>query len=574
MELKTYVAQDSTGAIISGATAALFVNGTDTLATGLVDAADAPLDNPMVADKNGIINFKAPNGIYQLQFSLGPLPGPRFTIQLLDLNQQLAETVAVKDQAEALLTDAKSIVQMATYPTTTEAMADAKLPEGSYFRVPGNMVGSNMSAFVYYRKLNGNATLVATIPNTAQVQAMNTAMQSKLEAAVFKALVQTVDESAGATDLLYCVRDSLGYQTWLGVSVKDGGPSAWAEKVLRDRLKISVASDFMADGEQISWAVTDKDGNLTDLAVRAFDGQLADFAVRRIGDRILTKVNQSINSQLDPMKMSRDATGFPVLASCTRWGAQRARGESVTSPINFKSARAQRDVRLTFNGTHSNDGPMLLVIYFGGVGSGASLTPPPEYAAAMADGIVWARCNYGGLDHYGAPVAMTDVADVYSQACKMAPIGGVILLGNSMGGMGALNALLTGVVPGVLGLYLTDPVCNLWDRYNSTRQDLIKAAYGINANGTDYSTKTAGYDPVLRNWTDFKGAPVYCIASTGDDLVPMATNAQQLYDTFGHHLDFTLDTHTTAGHNTADRFDVAAFRSFISKCCNGSILKS
>ena len=572
MELKTYVAQDSTGAVIPGAQATLYIDGTNDLATGLANADGEPIANPMVTNSGGAITFRAPNGIYQLQFNLGPILGTRFTIQFLDVTETIDQVEGIAEKAADLVEEAKTIYDADLYDTAFDALQDATLLPGKYFRVIGN---AGQSAFNYYKKMSTtNYILMASIPTAQQVTTMNTAMTSKLEISVFNAVIQKQDPLTPASDVGYVVRDARGYQTWLAVSLVDGGPSKHAEDMIRSRLGMTVRTDFMADGEQIAWAVTDAAGNLTDLAIRRFDGQLADYAVRRIGSRILGEVNKTINAQLDPLKLTREPPGFQVLASIGRWGAMRGRGESVTSPINFVTPTNNQNARLTFANTpYSNDGPMLLIIYFGGVGSGPTLTPPPEYAAANNDGIIWARCNFEG-DHYGSPKAMQDVADLYAQACKLAPVGGVMLLGNSMGGMGALNALLTGVVPGVLGLYLTDPVCNLWDRYNSTRQGLIQTAYGINANGIDYSTKTAGYDPVLRHWTDFRGAPVYCIASTGDNLVPITTNAQQLYDTFHQHLDFVLDVHTTDGHGAADRFDTTALRAFIRKITYGSILKS
>lgn len=571
MELKTYVAQDSTGAVIAGAQAALYLDGTETLATGLTNADGVEISNPLVTNSNGVVTFRAPNGVYQLQFNLGPIMGSRFTIQFLDVTETVEEVSSIADAASKLVEEAKTIYDADFYDTPAAALADATLLVGQYFRVPGQ---AGQAAFNYYKKTSAQAyQSVTSIPTAAQVVAMNTAMQSKLETAAFDAVIQKEDRFSTQNEVGYVVRDAKGFQTWLGISLKDGGPSAHAERLIRDRLGVKVQTDFMADGEQIAWAVTDAAGNLTDLAIRRVDGQLADYAVRRIGGRILGEVNKTIAKELDPLKLTRDAPGFQVLASMSRWAAQRGRGESITSPINFVTPINNQNARLTFANTpYSNDGPMLMIIYFGGVGSGPTLTPPSEYASLANDGIIWARCNFEG-DHYGSPKAMQDVANLYTQACKAAPIGGVMLLGNSMGGMGALNALLTGVVPGVLGLYLTDPVCNLWDRYNSARQGLIQAAYGIASNGSDYSTKTAGYDPVLRHWTDFRGAPVYCIASTGDDLVPIGPNAQLLYDTFSQHLDFTLDVHSTAGHGAADRFDPIALRDFIRKICSGTILK-
>lgn len=577
MELKTYVAQDANGVVMPGAQALLLVDGTETPATGLTDKNGNAISNPMTTDANGVLSFKAPDGIYQLQFSLGPLVGPRISIQLLDLQGQKDAVQVLVNEGNDTLARVQMLVLGRIYETLGAAILDTvNVPIGGYFAVPA-AAGGQSGAFSYYMMradANGNRTpgVVTTIPTAAQTATVIQQQDGKLDAVKFNAVIQSSDPVAGSTDLLYCVRDSKGFQTWLGVRSLDGGPSAHAERLLRERLGMTVRANFLADGEEIAWAVVDKNGVLTDLAIRAIDGQLADYAVKRMSARMLATVNANIAAQLNPLTIGRDAPGFQVLASLTRWAAMRGRGESLSGPINFATPTNNQNARLTFPTPYAQDDPMLLVIYFGGVGSGPTLTPPPEYAAANNDGIIWARCNFEG-DHYGSPRCMQDVAEVYATACKQAPVGGVVLLGNSMGGMGALNALLTKAVPGVLGLYLTDPVCNLWDRYNSSRQSLIQAAYDINSNGSNYSTQTAGYDPVLRHWSDFRGVPVYCIASSGDDLVPFATNAKQLYDTFSGHLDFTLVDKGTAGHNAADRFDPTALRNFLRKAASGKILK-
>lgn len=71
MELKSYFTQDNTGAIIQGATVFVYEPNTQTPATGLVGKDDAPLTNPLVSDLNGAIQFKAPNGVYDLRIVSG-----------------------------------------------------------------------------------------------------------------------------------------------------------------------------------------------------------------------------------------------------------------------------------------------------------------------------------------------------------------------------------------------------------------------------------------------------------------------------------------------------------------------
>lgn len=97
MELKTYFAQDAAGNIISSAIVKVFLQGTTTLATGLTRADGSPLENPFAADGAGRIQFRAPDGYYDVQVSAGPGIIQTLTIQCVDY----AEAKANADRAEA-----------------------------------------------------------------------------------------------------------------------------------------------------------------------------------------------------------------------------------------------------------------------------------------------------------------------------------------------------------------------------------------------------------------------------------------------------------------------------------------
>ncbi|MCY1391970.1 Right handed beta helix region [compost metagenome] len=71
MELKNYFAQDDKGNILAGATCYLYLPGTSTPASDLQDAAGAALSNPFNAGDNGLVQFAAPNGRYDLRVVKG-----------------------------------------------------------------------------------------------------------------------------------------------------------------------------------------------------------------------------------------------------------------------------------------------------------------------------------------------------------------------------------------------------------------------------------------------------------------------------------------------------------------------
>ncbi|MDY7569415.1 hypothetical protein QN377_05085 [Pseudomonas sp. CCC4.1] len=71
MELKNFFAQDDEGNILGGAVCYLYQRGTESLVNELQASNGVALANPFVADQQGLIQFAAPNGIYDLRVVKG-----------------------------------------------------------------------------------------------------------------------------------------------------------------------------------------------------------------------------------------------------------------------------------------------------------------------------------------------------------------------------------------------------------------------------------------------------------------------------------------------------------------------
>ena len=95
MEIKNYFAQDAQGNIMPSANCYLYLPGTTTLATGLVDGNGAPISNPFLASGMGQITFGAPNGVYDLRVALGARD---WTIKV-----QCADIVQAMDVVDSIL---------------------------------------------------------------------------------------------------------------------------------------------------------------------------------------------------------------------------------------------------------------------------------------------------------------------------------------------------------------------------------------------------------------------------------------------------------------------------------------
>lgn len=71
LELKNFFVQDDKGNVLSAATCYLYERGTESLVKVLQGANGLALDNPFVSDQQGLVQFAAPNGLYDLRVVKG-----------------------------------------------------------------------------------------------------------------------------------------------------------------------------------------------------------------------------------------------------------------------------------------------------------------------------------------------------------------------------------------------------------------------------------------------------------------------------------------------------------------------
>lgn len=137
MELKTYFAQDRNGSLIPSASVSIFLTGTTTLASGLTSVSGVPLPNPFTADADGKIQFRAPDGIYDMQVSLGSTTGVKVTFQCVDVEQQLSDANSSASRAEAAaesIEEQAASIEANTREQWRRTLADAgfTLVDGSF----------------------------------------------------------------------------------------------------------------------------------------------------------------------------------------------------------------------------------------------------------------------------------------------------------------------------------------------------------------------------------------------------------------------------------------------------------
>lgn len=94
MEIKNFFAQDAQGNIMPSADCYLYLPGTTTLATGLINVEGLPIANPFKASLIGQVEFGAPNGVYDLRIARGARD-TTIRIQCADLLQAIENTSSI-----------------------------------------------------------------------------------------------------------------------------------------------------------------------------------------------------------------------------------------------------------------------------------------------------------------------------------------------------------------------------------------------------------------------------------------------------------------------------------------------
>ncbi|PTT69446.1 hypothetical protein DBR22_03825 [Arthrobacter sp. HMWF013] len=253
--------------------------------------------------------------------------------------------------------------------------------------------------------------------------------------------------------------------------------------------------------------------------------------------------------------------------------AKEAAGKPLPTSPSLVTVNGDQAARIQWPARWNYSTPLPLVIQFKGTDAGGDKFYEASLPNAASElGVAIATANFHG-NSYGSPSALADARALYEYALTKAPISGVILHGTSMGGLGALNAVTMGVFPDALGIFLSDPVVDLRQRYDAGggRDALIRTAYGIAPNSSDYAAKTAGYDPALRTAADFNGVPIFIVGSSNDNVVPLALHGQKLKDKLNGFSKATLlDTHVF-GHSGGPSFPVPEFKLFLLEVTGGPL---
>lgn len=128
MELKNFFAQDDQGNKLPGATCYVYLRGTESLVSGLQKANGVSLENPFTSNQYGLIQFAAPNGLYDVRVQSS---GRDYRI-LVQCND-VAETVAAAQLAADRAGNAASVALTAKQIYLDESQGRVAVANNEYF---------------------------------------------------------------------------------------------------------------------------------------------------------------------------------------------------------------------------------------------------------------------------------------------------------------------------------------------------------------------------------------------------------------------------------------------------------
>ena len=162
MELKNFFAQDDQGNKLPGATCYLYQRGTESPVPGMLKSNGIGLTNPFLADKNGLVQLAAPNGLYDIRVVSGARDY-RLQLQFNDVT----ETVEAAEAAALRAETAQDAAVIAVGIKDDVAHGLATTSPGENFQALSS--GSDKFVTLYKNKGGGVAQPLDSYPNAKAV---------------------------------------------------------------------------------------------------------------------------------------------------------------------------------------------------------------------------------------------------------------------------------------------------------------------------------------------------------------------------------------------------------------------
>lgn len=211
------------------------------------------------------------------------------------------------------------------------------------------------------------------------------------------------------------------------------------------------------------------------------------------------------------------------------------------------------------------------VVYHHGAGEDYTSINAADKASIVTqltgEGYLMAASSAHG-DNWGNQAAVDDYVALQSYLVTNYAPAKTALMSQSMGGLTGLLTASAGFA-GLCGWFGIYPVCNLSAMFANnagTYAGAIRSAYSIAADGSDYSTKTSGHDPVLLTASTFNRLPMRFWHSSGDTVVGKTANSDQMQTLVSGSKQESTVIATTGDHGDASNFNPTAVSDFLDRC--------
>lgn len=161
MELKNFFALDDDGNVLPNATCYLYERGTENLVPLLRAANGTILANPFSSAADGLVQFAAPNGYYDLRVVSGARDS-RLVMQCNDVN----DTLKLAEKAASRAELARDAAQLTSGTHESTAVGMQKTDDGAFFSVP---VADSDVVLTLYQRVGNQAVKWGSYPSAESI---------------------------------------------------------------------------------------------------------------------------------------------------------------------------------------------------------------------------------------------------------------------------------------------------------------------------------------------------------------------------------------------------------------------
>ena len=211
------------------------------------------------------------------------------------------------------------------------------------------------------------------------------------------------------------------------------------------------------------------------------------------------------------------------------------------------------------------------VVYHHGVGENAgSLTSDTLKAGVvdrlLTDGYLLASSSAAG-DNWGNQAGLDAYTALQAYLVTNYAPAKTAIFSQSMGGCTGLLTAANGFA-GLCAWFGIYPVCNLANMFggnSGTYASSIRSAFGIAGDGSDYASKTSGFDPALKSASLFNRLPMRFWSSPGDTVVNKTNNSDAMATLVAASKAESTNVLCTGDHGHTSHFDPQGVSDFLSR---------